>query len=91
MTVAATTLLVAAAGRLSFLPAPPPGLLAMFLVWSSPVLLAIVCDLATIGMPSRQPSRSAWHYVSGLEQALADVPRGAHSQRCVISAIASSP
>ena len=44
MTVAATTLLVAAVGRMSFLPAPPVGLAAMFLVWSSPVLLAVVYD-----------------------------------------------
>jgi hypothetical protein len=44
MTIAATTLRVAAAGRMSFLPAPPPGLAAMFLVWSSPVLLAVVYD-----------------------------------------------
>ena len=44
MTIAATTLLVAAVGRMSFLPAPPGGLAVMFLVWSSPVLLAVVYD-----------------------------------------------
>ena len=44
MTIAATTLLVAAVGRMSFLPAPPGGLAVMFLVWSSPVLLAVVSD-----------------------------------------------
>jgi len=44
MTVAATTLLVAAVGRNPYLPAPPPGLAGMFLVWSSPVLLAAVYD-----------------------------------------------
>jgi hypothetical protein len=44
MTVAATTLLVAAVGRMSFLPAPPAGLAAMFLIWSSPVLLAVAYD-----------------------------------------------
>jgi hypothetical protein len=44
MTVAATTLLVAAVGRMSFLPAPPVGLAVMFLVWSSPVVLAVVYD-----------------------------------------------
>jgi hypothetical protein len=43
MTVAATTLLVAAVGRNSYLPAPP-GLAGIFLVWSSPVLLAVVYD-----------------------------------------------
>ena len=44
MTVAATALLVAAAGRMSFLPSPPVGLAAIFLVWSSPVLLAVAYD-----------------------------------------------
>ena len=44
MTVAATALLVAAVGRMSYLPAPPAGLLVMFLLWSSPVLLAVVYD-----------------------------------------------
>jgi hypothetical protein len=44
MTVAATTLLVAAVGRMSFLPAPPAGLLVMFLIWSSSLLLAVVYD-----------------------------------------------
>ncbi len=44
MTVAATTLLVAAVGRMSFLPAPPLGLAVIFLVWSSPVLLAAAYD-----------------------------------------------
>ena len=44
MTVAATTLLVAAVGRMSFLPAPPAGFAAMFLIWSSPVLLAVAYD-----------------------------------------------
>lgn len=44
MTVAATTLLVAAVGRMSFLPAPPAGLAAMFLLWSSPVLVAVAYD-----------------------------------------------
>jgi hypothetical protein len=48
MTVAATALLVAAAGRMSFLPAPPAGLAGMYLVWSSPVLLAVVYDLRHI-------------------------------------------
>jgi hypothetical protein len=42
MTVAATTLLVAAVGRNPYLPLP--GLAAMFLVWSSPVVLAAVYD-----------------------------------------------
>jgi hypothetical protein len=44
MTVAATALLVAAVGRNPFLPPPPAGLAAMFLLWSSPVLLAVVSD-----------------------------------------------
>ena len=44
MTSAATALLVAAAGRMSFLPAPPGGLAVMFLVWSSPLLLAVMYD-----------------------------------------------
>lgn len=44
MTVAATALLVAAAARMSFMPAPPSGPAIMFLVWSSPVLLAVVFD-----------------------------------------------
>lgn len=44
MTVAATTLLVAAVGRMSFLPSPPAGLATMFVVWSSPVLVAIAYD-----------------------------------------------
>jgi len=44
MTVAATTLLVASVGRMSFLPAPPTGLAAMFLIWSSPVLVAVAYD-----------------------------------------------
>lgn len=44
MTIAATTLLVAAVGRMSFLPAPPLGLAVTFLVWSSPVLLAAAYD-----------------------------------------------
>jgi hypothetical protein len=48
MTVAATALLVAAAGRMSFLPAPPAGLAGMYLVWSSPLLLAVVYDLRHI-------------------------------------------
>jgi hypothetical protein len=43
MTVAATTLVVAAVGRNPYLP-PPPGLAGVFLVWSSPVLLAVVYD-----------------------------------------------
>lgn len=44
MTVAATTLLVAAVGRMPFLPPAPGGLAVMFLVWSSPVLLAVAHD-----------------------------------------------
>jgi hypothetical protein len=44
MTIAATALLVAAVGRMSFLPAPRGGLAVMFLVWSSPVLLAVAHD-----------------------------------------------
>lgn len=44
MTIAATTLLVAAVGRMSFLPAPPLGLAVIFLVWSSPVWLAAAYD-----------------------------------------------
>ena len=45
MTVAATTLLVAAAARMPFLPAPPGGLAVMYVIWSSPMLLAIAYDL----------------------------------------------
>ena len=44
MTTAATALLVAAVGRMSFLPAPPGGLAVMFFVWSSPVMAAVVYD-----------------------------------------------
>lgn len=44
MTVAATGLLVAASARLWFLPAPPLGLFVMFVLWSSPVLLAAAFD-----------------------------------------------
>ena len=59
MTVAATTLLVAAVGRMWFMPPPPGGLAAMFLVWSSPVLLAVAYDW-------RQGRRVDAVYVIGL-------------------------
>jgi hypothetical protein len=44
MIVAATTLLVAAVGRMTFLPPPPGGLPIGFLLWSSPVLMAMIYD-----------------------------------------------
>lgn len=44
MTVAATTLLIAAVGRMWFMPSPPGGLAPMFLVWASPMLLAVAYD-----------------------------------------------
>ena len=45
MTVAAVTLLVAAVGRMAFLlPAPPVGRPLGFLIWSLPILIAMVYD-----------------------------------------------
>ncbi len=44
MTVAATALLVAASARMWFMPAPPLGLICMFLLWSSPMLVAVGFD-----------------------------------------------
>lgn len=44
MVVAATSLLVAAVGRMEFLPPPPSGIPFRLLIWSAPVLLATVVD-----------------------------------------------
>jgi hypothetical protein len=48
MVVAATSLLVAAVGRMeAFLPAEPVGLVLMLLIWSLPVLVAMVQEFRT--------------------------------------------
>jgi hypothetical protein len=48
MVVAATSLLVAAVGRMeAFLPAAPVGSLVMLLIWSLPVLVAMVQEVRT--------------------------------------------
>ncbi len=47
MVVAATTLLVAAVGRMSFLPAPPARAFASLTIWATPLLLAMAYDLRT--------------------------------------------
>lgn len=44
MVVAATSLLVAAVGRMEFLPPPPSGIPFRLLIWSAPVLLAAAVD-----------------------------------------------
>lgn len=44
MVVAATSLLVAAVGRMEFLPPPPSGIPLRLFVWSAPVLLATAVD-----------------------------------------------
>ena len=49
MVVAATMLLIAAVGRLWFLPAPPLELLVSTLVWFSPVLVAMAHDHRSTG------------------------------------------
>lgn len=46
MVVAATSLLVAAVGRMTFLPTPPAGIAIRLLVWWAPVLAAMLVDLA---------------------------------------------
>ncbi len=44
MTVAAAGLLIAAVGRMDFLPGPPLGPFVRFLVWSSPLAIAVASD-----------------------------------------------